>query len=389
MKMKRLSSIFVILPVVFFLLTSCAPMGREAAEYGDFAESDAPMASKSSEDMLRDGAAPVSESNAGNSGGAESSEDDTRPDVDVSGSRKRIYNGSAGLVVESVEDTRGALESLTRDSGGYVESSFSEYLVLRVPAGQFDQVFDQILTMGQVEFSRVETWDVTEAFADNERLLKTAEDTRARLYVLLERSKDPAERARILKEIGRLTEEIQSLKQKLSILASRVSFSRITVQLTPRIQGDYSRADIPFPWIAGLDPLIPAGSKLRGKVNLDLGDDFAVFTKESVFMAEDSGGNHITISTVENEPEGDSAFWQKALSFHLGPYYSETKDLSLQFGKQPLSGVELVSKDREPFRYFVGIISDGSDLHVIEIFSPDSEKQFDDYYQALSKGELK
>ena len=364
------------------MLTSCSPLGREDSASGFYEESEAPKTSRLE-------AASPSGKESDSFDDIEVAADESVPVKNENADRKRIYNGSAGIVVENAEETRRNLESFTQDSGGYVESSFSEYLVLRVPAEKFDEIFKSILRMGDVEYSRVETWDVTEAFADTERRLITAEETRNRLYTLLEESKDPSERARILREIGRLTEEIESLKQQLSIMTARISFSRITVQLIPRIQGDYSRDNIPFPWIAYIDPLVPAGDKIRGKVTLDLGSDFAIFTRESVFMAEDSSGNHILISTVLNDPRGDNLFWRRALAFHLKPYYSELKEIDISFGDKTLLGVELVSKDREPFRYFVGIIADRKDLHVIEVFSPDAKVSFDEYYQIFAEGSIK
>jgi len=303
--------------------------------------------------------------------------------------RKRVYNGSAGLVVEDPEESRGELEDLARDSGGYIESSYSEYVVLRVPADRFDVVFERVLTLGRVEYSRVETWDVTEAFADIEQRLDTAEETRRRLYVLLERSTDPTERARILREIGRLTEEIESLKQQMALMEQRISFSRISIQLIPRIQGEVSRNQIPFDWIAWLDPLSPAGDRLRAKVVVDFGESFAVFSKDAFFLAENPEGLQIIMSTVDNTPRGDNAFWQRALAFHLESFYASLDERSVDFGELSCDGVELVSKDREPYRYFVGIIADGRRLHIVEIFSPNDDVDFQPLYRALSEGVIR
>ncbi len=303
--------------------------------------------------------------------------------------RKRVYNGSAGIVVDNIDDTRYFLEELANNSGGYVESSFSDYVVLRVPAEMFSEIFEQVLSAGKLEYSRVETLDVTEAFSDIERLLNTARETRERLYILLERSSDAEERARILREIGRLTEEISSLEQQLKLLESRISLSRISIQLIPRSPMNTSREDIPFSWIASLDPLVPAGFGMRAKVKLDLGSEWAVFSKDTIYMAENGNRDHLSISTIKNAPHGDGVFWSQALMHHLSPYYAAVEELEIEFGSRTVRGVELVSKDRTPFRYFVGVVPDGRFLHVIEIFSPDSAGGFDSLYQAMKEGELK
>ena len=270
-------------------------------------------------------------------------------DPEPDSQRKRIYNGSAGLVVEDPPETRKALEDLAIASGGYVEQSYADYLVLRVPAEQFDSLFKEVLGMGKIRYQQIDTWDVTDRYQDTQARLKTAEETRKRLYVLLERSTDPKERARILREIGRLTEEIESIKQQLQILDSRIAFSRINVELIPRLQEDAFRQEIPFPWIASLSPLSPVSSKLETSVKLNPGDEYAEFSKEDAYIAENAYGTNITISSVENSPEGDSAFWRKALLHHLGDYYASATPKDLIFGSKEMPGVEFVSKDREPF----------------------------------------
>ncbi len=388
--MKLLRFKWILGLLITILLTSCAAGSKEEGFYGESDDPGAPMEvtedslSRKAESSDMSGNLETTPSPVTGEGGGTSTDSDS-----VRETRKRIYNGSAGIVVEDTEETRLDLETLTLDAGGYVESSYSDYLELRVPAEIFNDFFKMVLSMGQVEFSRVETLDVTEAYADIQRQLATAEETRSRLYYLLEKSTDPKERALILREIGRLTEEIESLKQQTAIMESRISFSRITVQLIPRIQSDSSQVNIPFPWIAYLDPLYPAGDKLRARVSLDPGDDFAVFSKESVYLAENSGGTQILISTISNSPRGDNRFWQRALVYHLSPYYAESKELNLNFGDSELLGVEFLSKDRKPYRYFIAAVADGRKLHIVEIFSSDAEQGFKRLYKSFAEGELK
>ncbi|MCK5737281.1 MAG: DUF4349 domain-containing protein [Spirochaetaceae bacterium] len=379
--MKSIRYKWILVLLISFLLTSCAASSRNEAFYGGEAESEAPREAMSDSVLMKSAQEPAP------SGDVSTVTPNSVPAVEES--RKRIYNGSAGIIVEDTEETRTNLETLTIDAGGYVESSYSDYMELRIPAEIFSDFFNMVLSLGKIEYSRVETRDVTDAFADIQRRLSTAEETRSRLYILLEKSTDPKERAQILREIGRLTEEIESLKQQTAIMESRIAFSRITVQLIPRIQGDYSRGDIPFPWIAYLDPLYPAGDKIKARVSLDPGMNFAVFSKDSVYMAEDSNGIQILISSVPNSPLGDAQFWQRALVFHLGPFYAELNEKNLSFGDNELLGVELISKDREPFKYFVGVVIDGKNLHIVEIFSPESKGKFGALYKAFAQGELK
>lgn len=381
MNMKSFLSFWNI-GLAVLVLTSC--MGLGESDYEAEYVQEAPMASGRSEKSAPPAASDV--------GALDEDvldvQDESAPETPLD-ERKRIYNGAAGIIVEDVDDTRDQLEQMTQNAGGYVESSYSDYVVLRVPAELFDEIFNEFLGLGDVEYSRVETWDVTDAFQDTSRKLNTAEETRSRLYVLLERSTDPTERARILREISRLTEEIELLKQQISLMEARIALSRITIQLIPRIAGDYARAEIPFRWIADLNPLTPAGSRLKGRVSLELDPRFAVFTKESVFTAESSDGVMIFISTLDNSPRGDIDFWQKALIHHLTPYYQTATPRDISIGETKVLGVEFVSKDREPFKYFVGISVDRRKLHVVEIFSPSGDEDFSSLYEAFAEGDLK
>lgn len=309
--------------------------------------------------------------------------------ADEDPSRKRIYNGSISLIIDKPEESRKELEELTLNSGGYVESSYSDYMVLRIPAAKFRSTFKEILGMGTVNHQEISTWDVTEQFADSEQRLSTALQTRERLYTLLEKSSDPEERARILKEIGRLSEEIESIKQQLSMMENRIAYSRITVSLEPRLEEGSGRYNIPFDWIANLDPLYPVSDRLKASVKIELGDEFAVFEKEKSFIAEDAEGTTLFISSVDNDPEGDSAFWQKALQFHLTEYFESAEPVIVKIGDKEFKGIHFVSKDREPFQYIAAVLEDGRKLHVLEIFSSDGKKDLSTLFRALEKGGIR
>ncbi len=302
--------------------------------------------------------------------------------------RKKIYNGKAALIVDEPEKVRGKLEELARDSGGYVGRSTRNHVVLRIPAPLFQNLFQKVLTLGKVEYQETSSLDVTEAFGDINRLLGSARQTRERLYRLLEETKDSRERAEILKEIGRLTEEIEALKQQLQILKNHLAFSRITVNLkSPMEEGE--RPQIPFDWIARLDPLVPVSKELKARVSLEPGPDFAVFSKHEIYLAEDAAGCSISISSLENRPMGDSTFWQKALLFHKKDYYSIAEKVNIPMGGKVFRGVRFVSKDRAPYLYIAGLLAEKKTLHVLEIFSPDAGRDLSPLFQALKEGEIR
>jgi hypothetical protein len=284
--------------------------------------------------------------------------------------RKRVYQGYARLLVGRPEQTRDQLMLMAEESGGYVESVAGYSVVLRVPASLFRSVYDQILTLGEIMDSSVETFDVTDQITDFQGRLDIATRTRARLYALLDRTADTEERVKILREIRRLTDYIEQITQNLELLESQVAFSRITVELEARHQGmqDSSRV-IPFPWIDALDPLYASISDLKGKVMFSPGEDFAVFDREESYRAESPDGTRIRIGSLPNNPAGDELFWQRALAYHLKARYGKAEEKTA--GR--VRGVLFTSKGPDPFYYFVGVLADGRTLYVAEVLFPDSE----------------
>jgi hypothetical protein len=308
--------------------------------------------------------------------------------------RKRVFSGFCTLLVDDVEETRTSIADLAEESGGYVETVAERTVVIRVPAERFDEIFEFILGLGEVSHKSVETYDVTEFFRDQETRLEIAVKTRARLYALLEKTADVEERLAILREIKRLTEEIERIERSLELLQRRINLSRITVELTPRLpETDYDRGRIPFPWIADLNPLYPSLRNPPGRVELELGEDFAVFTEEAGFRAESAEGTRVRIGAARNHPRGNTEFWGKALSYHLGPFYKKAEELDLG----PFKAVLFTSKDPEPFSYLVAVSAEKdeqiqSELLILEIFFPNQralQKRLADLKESVKQIRMK
>ena len=314
---------------------------------------------------------------------------ETAPDVEETAvtrprdqERKRVYSGFAELLVDDIEKAKARVQSLAESEGGYVEESYQDTIVVRVPAGRFAALVEIILTYGEVLDSWEETVDVTEYFTDLETRLRIARETRDRLYLLLERTEDPEERVRILREIRRLTEEIEGIQLRFDHLKELINYSRITVALRSRIDyyGTMER-DIPFPWIANLHPLYPSIFDLEGtRGPQGLTGNFAIFDKEDYFSAENPEGVRLRMGTVANDPAGDEIFWRDALEYHLSPFYAEAEEADT--GTEGFKAVLFTSKDREPYYYLVGVYVEDRKIHVAEVFFPGRES-FDESFEPL------
>jgi hypothetical protein len=375
--MKRVKDLFAVLPILT-LLAGCYGLGgmgeREApsAYYKAGAAEEAPAEPRSAPaaqpSVRADLEAAQPSLMAAETASLEPSGIEEQP-----AERKRVFSGYCRLLVDDVEKTGTEIADLAEDSGGYVETVAERTVVIRVPADRFDEIFGFITSLGEVSHKSIETYDVTEFFRDQETRLEIARKTRERLYTLLERTTDVEERLEILREIKRLTEEIERIERSLELLQRRINLSRITVELTPRLPDTgYDRGSIPFTWIAGLNPLYPSLRNPKGRVELELGEAFAVFSDEAAFRAESAEGTRIRIGSARNHPRGDTEFWGRALAYHLSPYYKTAEQMDLG----PFKAVLFTSKDPQPFSYLVAVSAemDGNilpDLLILEIFFPD------------------
>ena len=375
--------LFIFTSVLFTVtMLSCAllPAGMaEKADYAPAAEKAASAPAASKRVVISDSAAeslavsqpqPISQT-------------ETLPQPEK---RKRVFSGACQLVVDDVEERKRDISRIAEESGGYVERIVGQTVVIRVPADLFHELFELILSLGEPKHKSIASYDVTDYYRDQETRLELAVKTRERLYTLLEKTTDVKERLAILREIKRLTEEIERIKISLELLDRQIELSRITIELIPRLPpAEIEKGRIPFYWIANLNPLHSYLGSPEKKINLELGDAFAVFEKETRYRAESPEGTRVRVGVALNQPLGDGDFWQKALDYHLKPFYRKTENLELGIFKAVL----FTSKDREPFFYLVGLtrVEDRKKLIIVEVFFPD-QSALDLRFEGL-KGSIK
>ena len=300
---------------------------------------------------------------------AAASPQDGKP-ADQQQKRLRVYSGYLELIVDEPAEARDQVLQIAEKAGGYVESTSAEYVVVRVPAEVFFAIFDDLAHLGDIQNRSIETADVTDQFMDLERRIVIARSTRERLYALLEDTKDVDERVKILREIRRLTEQIDGLESARDTMAAQIRMSRITVRLTPRIDeiADIRRG-IPFRWIAMLEPLRITTGKGKEEFEITLPEDYAVLEDGERIRAESAEGTRFRLGVVSNEPKGDTAFWHRALSYHLSGLYRSAEPVEAG----DFRGLLLTSKDIVPYQYLVVVRVKGDIVEVAETFFPDDE----------------
>lgn len=251
--------------------------------------------------------------------------------------RMVVYRGECTVAVRSVSESLGEIEGIVSRFNGFIESSATSdsyrraRVVIRVPAGHFDEAFALVTNLGTVLKRQVSAADVTMEYHDLSMRIGTAKKLRGRMYELLKRTRSVKDRVKILREIERLTGIIETARARLEYLKSRADFSTIIITLRAGVRDTVTRyVPSPFSWIAnlrhdrrsifdrgrGISYETPAGFyRLNDKYYKNM---------ENCYLFSNPGGTvKIRPGRVKNHPPADLRFWKSALELDMKNRHSE------------------------------------------------------------------
>lgn len=179
-----------------------------------------------------------------------------------------IYEAELDLAVHEVREKIDAVAGLASEIGGFVLSQDDTSVVIRVPAGRFDESLERIAALGDVLRRRVTADDVSDQVRDLRIRLRNAIQMRDRLLVLLAQAQTVPESLVIEHELQRLNETIALIQGTLEDYQERIAFSTITVRFQAiRVEGEVPRERfrLPFAWLdqVGLQRLMSLPYDLR------------------------------------------------------------------------------------------------------------------------------
>ncbi len=155
-----------------------------------------------------------------------------------------IRNGSASVLVDSLELGIAAVQQLASRYGGYVGNtslSAGEYQVrsatleLKVPAARFDSAIAGLRPIGKVESVSSTAEDVGEEFVDVTARVANAKRLEDRLVSLLATRTGKLEDVlAVERELSRVREEIERYEGRLRYLRSRVATSTLSITVHER-----------------------------------------------------------------------------------------------------------------------------------------------------------
>lgn len=220
--MKRKFLALLLMLTLCLSLTAC---GGSAASGATAAEA-APQAMDSAADVEGAGFSYA------NAGGADFSA--------VRANAKLILSANVEAEATDFETTDGAIQQLTAQAGGYIESSavggsvgyrWANY-TLRVPQEKFETFLSQIGDTCHVTYTNRETTDVTEQYYDTEVRLATQTTKQERLLALLEKADKMEDIIALESALADVNYEIETLTGSLRHYDNLVGFSTICLNLS-------------------------------------------------------------------------------------------------------------------------------------------------------------
>jgi len=284
------------------------------------------------------------------------------------------YDGWARLRVTRTQELLDQVAALAEELGGKVEHMYSSTITVAVPVASFEDAFARVLELGDVLDKSITATDITEAFTSMELRLRTSETTRTRLQALLAKATEENEKLQLLREIARLTEEIDLMKSQVELLSTLASFSRITIEAVPRQAVGQRSADEEawgLGWILQLSPFRQDVVAWAKQLPLEVPEGFVALDSKKRFVAESADGAVIRSGKLDNEPQGDTAFWMAALQQRLEPEFASAKVET--WGAYRV--LELVDGSDEPYVYLLAVSSQGKWLHLVEVYYPGQPEQ--------------
>lgn len=157
--------------------------------------------------------------------------------------RQLIRTGDLTLRVDSFEDADGEVRTVADDHDGFVsdtsqrtEERYDEEwtrgeFVIRVPSDRFDEAFDDLQEVGDVEAATTSSEDVSDQLVDLEARLENLRAERDRLRDLYEDANETEDVLAVQAELSSTQEEIERLEARQSELQEQVAFATITVEV--------------------------------------------------------------------------------------------------------------------------------------------------------------
>ncbi|MFV1990759.1 MAG: DUF4349 domain-containing protein, partial [Acidimicrobiales bacterium] len=225
--MKHKGKLFGLLFALLIVAAACGDSSADSASSGE-ASADTVVPSASLElDRETANVGDLSEIIEANATGSPTSGGGT-----AAQGRDIIRTANLTVRVANMPEAIAEVEAFATTRGGFVASESIELeddpfavITIRVPAGDFDQLLDDVGGVGELLVQEVNSQDVTGQVIDLESRIASAEVSIERLRSFLEDANNVSEITNLEAELSRREAEAESMKAQLRGLEDRVSLT--------------------------------------------------------------------------------------------------------------------------------------------------------------------
>lgn len=164
------------------------------------------------------------------------------PTVTPSADEAIIRTGSASIRVKDPASAANEVTQIASGLGGSIENrsinqqgegyGASADLLIKVPAKQFDAVYEKLAEVGTLTYDQRSDTDVTMQKTDLTARVAALETSVDRLFALLEKATATSDLVEIESALSERQQELDSLRAQLTMLQDQISYSRVWVHLT-------------------------------------------------------------------------------------------------------------------------------------------------------------
>lgn len=160
--------------------------------------------------------------------------------------RKLITNGRVQLevtdfdsayakIIKAVEKYQGYVENSTFSNSPkdtpLLEQNHSGRLTIRVPAGQFNALLEEVKQVGTVVFREMGSQDVSTEFYDTQARLRNWKQQETRLLEILKQAKNVDEILRVEGELQRVRQEVEVMESRIKTLGNLTEMATLELEI--------------------------------------------------------------------------------------------------------------------------------------------------------------
>jgi len=298
--------------------------------------------------------------------------------------RQIVFTADLYLLVDSISGTLDSIMKMADELDGYMQSSSSKEIVVRVPAGKFKGFVNSVQNLGKVTDKNIVAQDVSEDMMDFNIRLENAEALRKRYAELLQKGGKVEDLIKIEEAMSKITETIERMKGKIRYLKNMVAFSTVTIHLNSSLPQKDISSQIPIEWVRSVGSNIGNTKVInfdRGSrnpiVRFELPKHFMMSTSWYKTNAMSPRGVYLGIEKKTNFDGGDLDFWSeiivKALEKNNAVKVNSTDDLKLDTGWPfKLIRTEKSIRDQK-YSYYLSVVVFKNKVYVYDAWGPREE----------------